>query len=37
MADLFQKDVRTISEHVRNIFEEGELHYGPRQLSGISG
>ncbi len=25
MADLFQKDVRTISEHIRNIFEEGEL------------
>lgn len=25
MADLFQKDVRTISEHIRNIYEEGEL------------
>ncbi len=25
MADLFQKDVRTISEHIRNIFDEGEL------------
>jgi hypothetical protein len=25
LADLFQKDVRTISEHVQNIFEEGEL------------
>lgn len=25
MAELFQKDVRTISEHIRNIFEEGEL------------
>jgi hypothetical protein len=25
MADLFQKDVRTISEHVRDIFEDGEL------------
>jgi hypothetical protein len=25
MADLFQKDVRTINEHIRNIFEEGEL------------
>ena len=25
MADLFQKDVRTISEHIRNIFREGEL------------
>jgi hypothetical protein len=25
LADLFQKDVRTINEHVQNIFEEGEL------------
>lgn len=25
MAELFQKDVRTISEHIRNIFSEGEL------------
>jgi len=25
MADLFLKDVRAISEHIRNIFEEGEL------------
>jgi hypothetical protein len=25
MADLFQKDVRTINEHLVNIFEEGEL------------
>jgi len=25
IADLFQKDVRTINEHIRNIFEEGEL------------
>ena len=25
MAELFQKDVRTISEHIRNIFEESEL------------
>lgn len=25
MADLFQKDVRTINEHIRNIFNEGEL------------
>jgi len=25
MADLFQKDVRTISEHISNIFSEGEL------------
>jgi hypothetical protein len=25
MAELFQKDVRTINEHVQNIFDEGEL------------
>jgi hypothetical protein len=25
VAELFQKDVRTISEHVQNIFSEGEL------------
>lgn len=25
MAELFQKDVRTINEHITNIFEEGEL------------
>ena len=25
MAELFQKDVRTINEHLVNIFEEGEL------------
>ena len=25
MADLFQKDVRTINEHLRNVFHEGEL------------
>jgi hypothetical protein len=25
MAELFQKDVRTINEHIRNVFEEGEL------------
>ena len=25
MAELFQKDVRTINEHIINIFEEGEL------------
>lgn len=25
IADLFQKDVRTINEHIRNIYEEGEL------------
>lgn len=26
IAELFQKDVRTINEHLVNIFEEGELH-----------
>lgn len=25
LADLFQKDVRTINEHIQNIYEEGEL------------
>ena len=25
MAELFEKDVRTINEHLRNIFKEGEL------------
>ena len=25
VAELFQKDVRTINEHIQNIFEEGEL------------
>ena len=25
MGELFQKDVRTVSEHIRNVFEEGEL------------
>jgi len=25
MADLFQKDVRTINEHIQNVFAEGEL------------
>lgn len=25
MAELFDKDVRTVSEHVRNIYKEGEL------------
>lgn len=25
MAELFQKDVRTVNEHIGNIFEEGEL------------
>ena len=25
LAELFQKDVRTINEHLINIFDEGEL------------
>ena len=25
MAELFQKDVRTVNEHIKNIFAEGEL------------
>jgi hypothetical protein len=25
MAELFQKNVRTINEHIQNIFAEGEL------------
>ncbi len=25
MAELFQKDVRTVNEHLVNIFDEGEL------------
>jgi len=25
MSELFQKDVRTINEHIQNIFGEGEL------------
>jgi hypothetical protein len=25
MCDLFEKNKRTISEHIRNIFKEGEL------------
>jgi len=25
MAELFQKDVRTISEHIQNVYDEGEL------------
>ncbi len=25
LADLFQKDVRTINEHIQNVFVEGEL------------
>ena len=25
MAELFQKDVRTVSEHLRNVYLDGEL------------
>lgn len=25
MADLFAKDIRTVSEHVQNIYKKGEL------------
>ena len=25
MVDLFEKNKRTVSEHIRNIFKEGEL------------
>lgn len=28
MAEMYDKDVRTINEHLRNIFEEGELDPG---------
>jgi len=28
MADLYQKDVRTINEHLQNLYEEGELEPG---------
>jgi hypothetical protein len=28
MAELFQKDVRTINEHLQNVYKEGELHPG---------
>ena len=27
MAELFQKDVRTINEHIKNIYSEGELDH----------
>ncbi|HVR37711.1 MAG TPA: virulence RhuM family protein, partial [Thermoanaerobaculia bacterium] len=29
IAELFQKDVRTINEHLGNIYEEGEIDPGP--------
>lgn len=28
MAELFQKDIRTVNEHIENIYGEGELNYG---------
>lgn len=39
MAELFQKDVRTISEHIKNIYEEGELteEFSIQAKSGNSG
>ena len=30
MAELFQKDIRTINEHIKNIYDEGELDQGAR-------
>lgn len=35
IAELFNKDVRTVNGHIRNIFSEGECD--PRQLSGNTG
>lgn len=35
MAQLFGKDKRTVSEHIRNIFKEG--NFKRMWLSGISG
>ena len=35
IAELFDKNVRTVNEHISNIFKEGELD--KVQLSGISG
>lgn len=29
MADLFQKDVRTINHHIQSVYEEGELEPAP--------
>jgi hypothetical protein len=26
MAELFEKDVRTVNEHIKNIIDEGELN-----------
>lgn len=35
MAELIGKDLRTVNEHVGNVYEEGELDR--EELSGISG
>jgi len=35
ITELFDKDVRTVNEHIKNTFSEGECD--PGQLSGISG
>ena len=35
MAELFDVDVRTINEHLQNIFKSNEIE--KNQLSGISG
>lgn len=29
MAELFQKDIRTVNEHIQNIYNEGELEKAP--------
>ena len=29
LSDLFEKNVRTISEHISNVFKEGELDETP--------
>ena len=29
MGNLFDKDIRTISEHIKNIYQEGELLKSP--------
>src|ERR1035437_2156950 len=29
MAELFDKDISTIGEHVQNVFEDGELEQDP--------
>jgi hypothetical protein len=28
MSELYQKDIRTVSEHIKNVFSEGELEEG---------